>query len=104
MYGGKLIAYGTPPEVKGLVPGRLFEFTPSDFDRAMALVTGLEGVLEVQAYGLMLHVFVDAIATRQQGIQSALSAQGITCQGMREIEPGMEEAFISLVRRARDSQ
>ncbi len=104
MYRGKLIAHGTPAEVKGLVPGRLIEFTPSDFDRAMALVTGLEGVLEVQTYGLMLHVFVDETATRQQEIQCALSAQGITCRGMREIDPGMEEAFISLVRRARDSQ
>ena len=31
----------------------------------------------------------------------AATAQGITCDGMREIEPRMEEAFISLIRRRR---
>ena len=28
-----------------------------------------------------------------------IAGQGITCQGMREIEPRMEEAFISLISR-----
>jgi hypothetical protein len=49
----------------------------------------------VQTYGLMLHVFVEA----EVEIEAALAAQGITCGGMREIEPRMEEAFISLIRR-----
>ena len=99
MYEGRLIAYDAPQEVKKRVPGRLLEFTPSDFERAKALVVGLSGVLEVQTYGRMLHVFVDEVARRQREIEAALAAQSITCQGMREIEARMEEAFISLVRR-----
>ena len=99
MYQGRLIAYDTPQAVKKTVPGRLLEFTPSDFERAAPLVTGLEGVLELQTYGLMLHVFVDDAARRQSEIEAALAARGIACEGMREIEPRMEEAFISLVRR-----
>jgi hypothetical protein len=59
----------------------------------------LDGVLEVQTYGAMLHVFVDDPAGRQGEIEHALAAQGITCDGMREIEPRMEEAFISLIGR-----
>ncbi|OQY18309.1 MAG: hypothetical protein B6I35_13260 [Anaerolineaceae bacterium 4572_32.2] len=99
MYQGRLIAYDTPQAVKKTVPGRLLEFTPSDFERAAPLVAGLEGVLELQTYGLMLHVFVDDAARRQSEIEAALAARGIACEGMREIEPRMEEAFISLVRR-----
>jgi len=106
MYRGELIAYNTPQAVKAMVPGRLIQFTPSDFEAAVRVLEnpldfGLEGILEVQTYGLMLHLFVDDAEKRQQEIQSALAAQNITCQGMREIEPRMEEAFISLVRRQR---
>ncbi|MFN8469147.1 MAG: hypothetical protein U0X20_26555 [Caldilineaceae bacterium] len=28
IYGGRLIAYGTPEEIKRMVPGHLLEFTP----------------------------------------------------------------------------
>jgi ABC-2 type transport system ATP-binding protein len=99
MYEGRLIACDPPQTVKKRVPGRLLEFTPSDFERAKVLVASLPGVLEVQTYGRMLHVFVDDVVRRQREIEAALAAQGIACQGMREIEARMEEAFISLVRR-----
>ncbi len=99
MYKGQLIACDTPRAVKALVPGRLLEFTPSDFERAGPLVTELEGVLAVQTYGLMLHVFVDDPVRRQPEIEAALAAHRITWTGMREIEARMEEAFISLVRK-----
>jgi ABC-2 type transport system ATP-binding protein len=98
MYQGQLIAHDSPDTIKTMVPGRLLEFTPSDFVPAWRLVPELEGVLEVQTYGAMLHVFVDDPGRRQREIEDALAAQGITCTGMREIEPRMEEAFISLVR------
>jgi len=102
MYEGRLVAHDSPKTIKRLVPGRLLEFTPSNFVPAKQIVTGMEGVLEVQTYGVMLHLFVDDIARRRQEIAGALAAQGITCAGMREIEPRMEEAFISLIRRQSD--
>jgi ABC-2 type transport system ATP-binding protein len=104
MYEGRLFACDTPGAVKKTVPGRLLEFTPSDFERAVRLVAGLEGVLEVQTYGLMLHVFVDDVTKRRQEIEGALAVREITCTGMREIEVRMEEAFISLVRKLREDE
>ena len=99
LYQGRLVAHDAPNKIKQMVPGQLLEFTPSHFVPAQKLVTDLEGVLEVQTYGLMLHVFVDDIARRQAEIETALAAQGITCTGMRQIEARMEEAFISLINR-----
>jgi ABC-2 type transport system ATP-binding protein len=99
MYRGKLVAHDSPETVKKLVPGRLLEFTPSNFVPAWTLMPDLDGVLEVQTYGAMLHVFVDDPSGRRTEIERALAAQGITCEGMREIEPRMEEAFISLIER-----
>ena len=68
---------------------------------ASDLVAELDGVLEVQTYGIMLHVFVDDLERREREIESALRSAGMTWEGMREIEPRMEEAFISLIRKQR---
>jgi ABC-2 type transport system ATP-binding protein len=97
IYKGRLIARDTPAGIKKMVRGRLLEFKPSKFVPARELMAGLPGVLEVQTYGAMLHVFVDDIDHRQGQIEEALGAQEIEWSGMRAIEPRMEEAFISLV-------
>lgn len=101
IYQGRLIAHDSPAVIKKRVPGRLLEFTPSDFVPARKAITGMEGLLEIQSYGRMLHLFVDSVERRQPEIKACLAAQGISCQGMREIEPRMEEAFISLIRAER---
>jgi ABC-2 type transport system ATP-binding protein len=99
IYRGRLIAHDSPQAIKSMVPGRLIEFEPSAFQRAKELVGALPGVLELQTYGTMLHVFVDEPEQRQEEIERALEREGITCRGMREIEVRMEEAFISIVRK-----
>jgi ABC-2 type transport system ATP-binding protein len=99
MYAGRLIACDTPAAIKALTPGHLLEFNPSRFVPARDLMSGMEGVLEVQTYGTLLHVFVDDVEILRPQIEAALQAQGITWSGMREIEARMEEAFISLISR-----
>ena len=102
MYRGRLIAHDSPQKIEAMVPGHLLEFTPFDFVPAKEIVAGLQGVLEVQTYGMMLHVFVDDAQQRQGEIVAALQAQGIACQGMREIKVRMEEAFISLIGKQKE--
>ncbi len=65
IYAGKMIASGTPAQIKARVPGQLIEFTPSMVAPAQECVAGLEGVLEVQTYGERLHVFVDEAPVRK---------------------------------------
>ena len=99
MYAGKLIASGTPAAIKATLHGQLLELTPSDFVSARQMVTGMEGILEVQTYGDRLHLFVDEVSRRKPQIEAALAAAGLQHDGLREIEVRMEEAFISLIRR-----
>jgi ABC-2 type transport system ATP-binding protein len=101
LYEGKLIANDSPRTIKATIPGRLLEFTPSHIMPAVRAITQLKGVLEVQTYGARLRVFVDDVQQRQPELEAAMTALGITHQGLREISPGMEEAFISLIRRQR---
>jgi ABC-2 type transport system ATP-binding protein len=104
IYKGRMVASDSPARIKTLVPGHLLEFQPSRLSAARDLVGGLEGVLEVQTYGAMLHVFLDDVDRRKPEIERALARQGISSGLMREIEVRMEEAFISLIRRQEASQ
>jgi ABC-2 type transport system ATP-binding protein len=107
MYQGRMIVCDTPERIKELVSGELIELRPISetesgvglMRHAQRLAAGLEGVLEVQTYGDLLHVFVDNAAVRQAQVETALQAGGIASQGARRVRPRMEEAFISLVRR-----
>jgi ABC-2 type transport system ATP-binding protein len=101
MYQGEMIAAGTPAQIKQWMPGDLLEFHPAAerFDEALEHIQGMDGVKEVQTYGAFLHVFVDDLERRRMDIETYLNHQNIPWQGMRRIEPRMEEAFISLIQR-----
>ncbi len=99
IYKGRLFACDTPQAVKATIPGTLLEFIPSDLNPARLLLVKMEGILEVQTYGSMIHAFVDDAGLRQPQIEAALAQQGLTARGMRVIEARMEEAFISLMKR-----
>jgi len=98
LYEGRLIAQGTPEEIKRMVPGELLELQPYDFYAARDGLRHVQGVLEVQTYGELLHVFVDNARRRAPQIKAILEAQGVAIGDARRIEPSMEEAFISLMR------
>jgi ABC-2 type transport system ATP-binding protein len=99
MYQGRLVVCDAPDRIKGLVTGELMELRTTDLRRAEQVVASADGVLEVQSYGDLLHVFVDSAAKRQRSLVSELEAVDIQVFGLRETRPRMEEAFISLVRR-----
>ena len=107
MYQGRIVTCDTPDRIKRRVAGELLEVRTSDrlgrgLRHAEEVAAASEGVLEVQTYGDLLHVFVDSAAERQDPLQAALAAAGIEVIGLRQTRPRMEEAFISLVRREMD--
>ena len=99
MYEGRIIICDAPDQIKMLVAGELLELRPSDLRRAEEVVARLEGVIELQTYGDLLHVFVDNASVRTEALQRALEAAEIGVVSLRHTRPRMEEAFISLVRR-----
>jgi ABC-2 type transport system ATP-binding protein len=99
MYEGRLVVCDEPGRIKSLVAGELLELRPSNLRQAEGTVAEVQGVLEVQTYGDLLHVFVDDARTRMGPLRSSLEGSGIGVRGLRQTRPRMEEAFISLVRR-----
>jgi ABC-2 type transport system ATP-binding protein len=118
MYQGRLIVCDTPERIKRMVEGELIELRPIDASvpaagsgqapaagsgqvlrRARAIIADLPGVIEVQTYGDLIHVFVENRETGQGAIEKALVGSGISVTDVRQTSPRMEEAFISLIRR-----
>lgn len=105
MYKGRLVEQGTPNQIKALIPGELIEFRPESetvrgvglLRTASRLLSGQPGVLEIQTYGDLMHVFVDNSAQRRPQLEAALAREHITMANWRQTMPRMEEAFISLI-------
>ena len=104
MYWGKIIVCDAPGQIKSLVGGELLELRTSNLRDAEQVVAAMPGVLEVQTYGDLLHVFVDRASERQEMLRTGLVGAGIQVIGLRQTRPRMEEAFISLVRRLREEE
>ena len=99
MFEGDIIVCDEPEKVKELVSGELIELRPKELRQARDAVAEMEGVLEVQTYGDLLHIFVDSVAKRVPELKARLATQGIEVDGLRQTRPRMEEAFISLIRK-----
>jgi ABC-2 type transport system ATP-binding protein len=122
MYQGRVIVCDTPKRIKGMVEGDLLELRPgfSSTDlteelsarasassygtgeavrRARDILVDLVGVIEVQTYGDLIHVFVSSAEEGLKTVTQALAEAGLSASDVRQTSPRMEEAFISLIRR-----
>jgi len=99
MFAGRLMVCERPEQVKALVPGELLALRTPQLAQARALLAPLPGVLEVQTYGDLLHIFVDDATARQPAIEARLAEAGLPVISLQRTRPRMEEAFISLIRK-----
>jgi ABC-2 type transport system ATP-binding protein len=99
MYAGRLVACDRPGRVRQMVVGDLVELRPKDWRRAHGVLQSVPGVLEVQTYGEVLHVFLESAERQIPALEAALREHGIDFGGLRRASPRMEDAFISLIRR-----
>jgi ABC-2 type transport system ATP-binding protein len=100
MYRGKVIALGTPAELKaGLTEHSLLNLDASDPLDTMRALEGLDGVRDVAVFGGGLHVMVDDVAATSARVRERLAAQGIEVWKLAQIQPSMEDVFVALIER-----
>ena len=98
MYRGKVIALGTPAELKkGLTEYSLMQLDNSEPLETMRALEGLAGVRDVAVFGGGLHVTVDDVQATGARIRQALAAKGIAVERLEQIEPSMEDVFVAMV-------
>jgi ABC-2 type transport system ATP-binding protein len=99
MNGGKLIALGTPTELKlGSIRGSLLLLECDRIGDAIERLRHFDGVGDVAVFGSALHLVV-ADAAIAPAIRAALEADAISVAGLRVIRPSLEDAFVALTTR-----
>ncbi len=98
MYEGRIVECDTPDALRARTPGELLALWTADVPGARQVVCAVDGVLEVQTYGDVLHVFVRDAAAAAPVIQAALAAAGIPTTDIQRTTPRVEEAFVSLIQ------
>jgi len=98
MYRGKIIALGTPAELKqSLASHHLLRLDISDLVGSMNVLDKLEGVSDVAVFGGGLHVTVADPQKSIPEIWSALGQAGITVSALEQIQPSMEDVFVAMI-------
>ncbi|HTO99894.1 MAG TPA: ABC transporter ATP-binding protein [Anaerolineales bacterium] len=104
MRRGRIIAEGTPLQLRGRLADRVLELRGSPL-RILRQVAGQEsGVEDVRAFGDRLHLRVAANQSEDvlRRLPSAITAQGATLEELRAVPPGLEDVFIELSGQAYD--
>jgi ABC-2 type transport system ATP-binding protein len=98
MYRGKVIALGTPAELKaGLTEHSLLNLESSGPLDTMRALEGLPGVRDVAVFGGGLHVTVDDVEGTSARVRERLAARGIEVRKLERIAPSMEDVFVALI-------
>jgi len=98
MYRGKVIALGTPEELKeSLESHHILYLETSDILDSMNAIEKLAGVSDVAVFGGGLHVTVENAETASPQIRSALDQAGVSTLRMERIKPSMEDVFVAMI-------
>jgi ABC-2 type transport system ATP-binding protein len=100
IYRGRIIAQGTPGELKGEVKETILALTPDNLAGAWALIKKLPQVADAAVFGDGLHIATTRPGETEPAIQAALTAHHIAFGNIERVRPSLEDAFISLVQRA----
>jgi ABC-2 type transport system ATP-binding protein len=100
IYGGKLIALGTPQQLKDrYAAGTLLEVHAQPAMTALDVLAREPAVREVAVFGAALHVVADG-EDAIQPVRAALERSGVAVASISPILPSLEDAFVALIERA----
>jgi ABC-2 type transport system ATP-binding protein len=99
IYRGRIIAQGTPGELKGEVKETILALYPDNLDGALDLIKKLPQVADAAVFGDGLHIATTRPGETEPAIQATLAAHHIACGRIERVRPSLEDAFISLVQR-----
>ena len=97
LHKGKLLALGTPGELKTLMRGTIVEIRATEPRRAAALLQGRFPSGSVGLFGSRVHVVTDDPDRIIAQSEETLGGNGIKLAGTRAVEPSLEDVFISVV-------
>lgn len=98
MKRGRLVAEGTPGELRALLDGRILELRGSPLAEIRHHAAEVPGVENVQAFGDRLHLRVGQgqAESVMQRLPAQLRPTGVIVESLRPLPPTLEDVFIAL--------
>jgi len=93
---GKIIGSGTPEEIIGAYPDRLYAARGGNMFEILKVLKNHPGVLRCSSFGCECHVAVEENGPDGKALSDALVASGLEGCSVSEIRPGIEDCFIRL--------
>jgi len=97
VHQGKLLACGTPDEVKRLMRGTILEVRAALPRRAAAVLREQMPGHSVGLFGDRVHVVSTQPDETVREARSALAAAGLVIDDVRPVEPSLEDVFVSVL-------
>jgi ABC-2 type transport system ATP-binding protein len=97
LHRGKLLAVGTPDEVKKLMRGTILEIRTTEPRKATALLREQLPGISVGLFGDRIHIVTDEPGAAAKQAEDLLIAAGLKAEDIRPIEPALEDVFISVL-------
>jgi len=97
MHKGKLLACGTPEEIKKLIPGTIIEVRSADPRRAAALMRRDLVADSVGLFGNRVHVLTHEPEKAIDRMRGILRGADLPLESIRATEPTLEDVFVSVL-------
>ena len=101
LHKGELLACGTPDEVKGLMRGTILEIRSADPRQAARTLRTQFPPESVGLFGDRVHLVTEDPEKAAARADAVLRKEGIEPAGIRPIEPGLEDVFVSVLGKER---
>jgi len=99
MHAGRLLAVGTPDDVKRLMKGALLEVRTSSPRRTAALLREKLPDANVGLFGDRVHLATGEPQRDEAIARASLAAAGLEVVSIRPIEPSLEDVFVSVLNK-----
>lgn len=100
MYRGELIALASPDELKARMPGTLLQVDCASPAQAEIILDALPKVIDAAVHGAQLHVVLETPG-KEKKIRRVITSAGIKVHHIEEIQPSLEDVFISMIEDSR---
>jgi ABC-2 type transport system ATP-binding protein len=97
MHKGKLLAVGTPEELKKLMRGSLLEVRTAEPRRATAVLRDRLAEDSIGLFGDKVHILTIRGEVAAKEAAQALRVVGLESSSIRSIEPTLEDVFVSVL-------
>jgi ABC-2 type transport system ATP-binding protein len=97
IHKGRVIAEGTPDEVKRLSRGSVLELRCEKPRAALAILREHYEKESASLFGDRLHIMTQEPDKTISRTKTALSNAGMHCQEIRQVEPSLEDVFVSML-------